>query len=429
MTRKTRIIFSLSLIVLSLSAILSVVIRKISNDSHKMNEQEIAVEETLQYGIPINGYRLVGDVVQSGESLSVILGRYGVSAQTIDSLVGISKGVFDLRSIRPGQCFTAFLSMDTVQQKLCHFVYENSFVDYVVFSFADSLSIKNESKDVRRERVTAEVTINSSLWNAMTERNLSPKLAMDLSDIYAWSIDFFGLQKGDNFKVIYEESFVDTLSIGTTAILGAWFENGSKRYYAIPYGEDKTGKPLYWDEAGNSLRKTVLKAPLKFSRISSKFSNSRLHPVLKIRRPHHGVDYAAPAGTPVVAVASGTIIAKGYSGGGGNTVKIRHSSGKMVSGYLHLRGYAPGIAVGKHVEQGQVIGYVGSTGLSTGAHLDFRMWINNVATDPLKVPSEPVKPIDKEDRAHFEAVKSMVMGSLEGKIAPDSIITVSKKIG
>ena len=252
----------------------------------------------------------------------------------------------------------------------------------------------------------------------MIENGMKPALAMELSDIYAWSIDFFGLQEGDNFTVVYDRQFVDSTEIGHGTIWGARFEQGGKTYYAIPFVQD--GKVSYWDEQGNSLRKNLLKAPLKYSRISSRFSNGRMHPILRIRRPHHGVDYAAPAGTPVVAVGDGVVIAKGYAGGGGNTLKIKHNSGSLVSGYLHLKGFAKGIRKGSRVKQGELIGYVGSTGLSTGPHLDFRLWRNGTPIDPLKVPTEPAEPIREANRAAFETVRDRIKAELEGTL-PDSL--------
>ena len=205
-------------------------------------------------------------------------------------------------------------------------------------------------------------------------------------------------------------------------IWGARFEQGGKTYYAIPFvQDDKLG---YWDEKGQSLRKNLLKAPLNYSRISSRFSSSRLHPVYRVRRPHYGVDYAAPSGTPVVAVGDGVVIAKGYSGGGGNTIKIKHNSGSLVSGYLHLKGYAKGIHKGARVRQGQLIGYVGATGVATGPHLDFRIWKNGTPIDPLKVPTEPAEPIREANRAEFEQIRDRIMAELNGDL-PDSLKVTS----
>ena len=255
----------------------------------------------------------------------------------------------------------------------------------------------------------------------MLANDMSPALAMELSDIYAWSIDFFALQPNDKFTVIYEQRYVDTTEVGFGKIWGARFEHDGKVYYAIPFVQN--GKLDYWDEKGNSLRKALLKAPLKYSRISSRFSNSRLHPVLRIRRPHHGVDYAAPSGTPVYAIGDGVVIYKGWSGGGGNTLKIKHNVGSLTSGYLHLKAYAKGISKGTRVKQGDLIGYVGATGLATGPHLDFRIWRGSTPIDPLKVPSEPDEPIKKENLAAFEKVKARIMAELDGQIADSLKLT------
>ena len=221
--------------------------------------------------------------------------------------------------------------------------------------------------------------------------------------------------------ITYDQKYVDTVEIGHGTIWGARFEHGGKNYYAIPFMQD--GKVSYWDEQGQSLRKNLLKAPLKYSRISSRFSASRLHPILRIRRPHYGVDYAAPSGTPVVAVGDGVVIAKGYGGGGGNTLKIKHNSGQLVSGYLHLKGYAKGINKGTRVRQGQLIGYVGATGLATGPHLDFRLWRNGTPIDPLKVPTEPAEPVRAANKQAFDGVRDRIMAELNGTLADSLKVT------
>lgn len=381
-------------------------------------ETEDAIE--LLFGIEFKNYTLDEGEVGSGQTLSEILGKYGITAATVDKLSKVSESVFPLRNMRAGHNYTAFIESDTTA-KLAHLVYEQSIKEYIVFSFTgDSVSVRKEQKDVHIERVKRSATISSSLWNCMVEANMPPALSMDLSDLYAWSIDFFGLQEGDHFTVIYDQEFVDTVSLGVGRIWGAIFHHNGKDYYAFPFKQGE--KITYWDENGNSLRKNILKAPLKFSRISSKFTNSRYHPVLKIRRPHHGVDYAAPSGTHVFAVADGTIIYKGYSGGGGNTIKIKHGS-NLTSGYMHLRGYGKNIAKGKRVSQGDLIGYVGSTGLSTGPHLDFRIWRGSTPINPLTVPSEPAEPIALANKAKFEIVKSRIIEELQGTLADSLRIT------
>ena len=221
-----------------------------------------------------------------------------------------------------------------------------------------------------------------------------------------------GIQAGDSFAVIYDEKYVDGQSVGIGRIWGAEFNHSGKQYYAIPYAQEE-GKLRYWEANGESLRKQMLKAPLKYTRISSKFSRSRLHPVHKVYRPHLGVDYAAPSGTPVHSVADGTVIFAGWGGGGGNTIKIKHP-GNLQTGYLHLKSFAKGIKKGSKVSQGQLIGYVGSTGTSTGPHLDYRIWKNGTPIDPLKVPQEPAEPIAEAHKARFEVVRDRVIAELNG---------------
>jgi murein DD-endopeptidase MepM/ murein hydrolase activator NlpD len=238
-----------------------------------------------------------------------------------------------------------------------------------------------------------------------------------MEDIYQWTVDFFGIQQGDSFTVIYDEKFIDTLSVGVGRVWGAKFTHRGKDIYAIPF--EQGGKVQYWEEDGGSLRKQLLKAPLKFTRISSKFSHSRRHPVTKKVRPHHGVDYAAPSGTPVRAVADGVVTVKTHKKADGNILKIKHP-GNLSSGYLHLRGFAKGIKVGARVSQGQVIGYVGNTGYSTGPHLDFRLWKGSTPINPLKVPQKPAEPISKDNKERFESVKARVMAELNGEV-PDSM--------
>lgn len=238
---------------------------------------------------------------------------------------------------------------------------------------------------------------------------LHPSLAIKLSDIFAWTVDFFGLQKGDNFKVIYEELYIDSKLLGTGKIYGAQFNRSGSSVTAIPFIQD--GKETYFDIDGNSLRKAFLKAPLQFSRISSRYSSSRLHPILRIRRPHFGVDYAAPVGTPVHAIGDGKIISAKTENGAGKMVKIQHNS-VYATAYLHLSRFGPGISPGVYVKQGDIIGYVGSSGLSTGPHLDFRFYRNGSPVDPLKVEAPPVEPVSDINRDKFEMIKAVVLNLL-----------------
>ena len=256
-------------------------------------------------------------------------------------------------------------------------------------------------KPVTIERRYAEVTISNSLWVDMTDAGVSPLLVSDLSDIYAWTVDFFGLQKGDRFKVLYEEKVVDGEVIAIDTVRYAVFSHAGQDYPMVMYNAGDGGN-IWWNEKGESMRKAFLKAPLKFSRISSGFSYARRHPVTRKVQPHTGVDYAAPTGTPVMSIGDGVVTSMKNEGAGGNTVRITHNS-VYKTAYLHLSKYGPGLKVGQRVRQGQVIGYVGSTGRSTGPHLDFRVWKNGTPINPLKMDSPPAEPLKEEYMPAFKA--------------------------
>lgn len=380
--------------------------------AHEQEEDSVIVEEEEKrlYGLLIDTFILDHGEIEPNKNLGEILSKWGVSNKTIFEISKQSDTIFDVRKIRAGNNYSVLYSEDTVQ-KLEYFIYEINPIDYVVYDLVDSIRVYKGQKEVRIEEKTGKGTIESSLWNAMVAAKLDPVLALELSDVYAWSIDFFGLQEGDSFKVVYEEKIVDTVSVGIHAIKFVEFNHMGNPYYAIPFEQDSVVS--FYDEEGLSLRKAFLKAPLRFSRISSRFSNSRMHPVLRIRRPHHGVDYAAPVGTPVVSIGDGIVVKKAYSGGAGNMVKIKHNS-IYSTAYLHLSKYGEGVSVGAKVKQGQVIGYVGSTGLSTGPHLDFRFYKNGSPVDPLKVKAPPVKPIYDSLMPRFEIVRDSVLKVLDG---------------
>lgn len=384
-------------------------------------------QHTILYGIIADDYRTEQGRIASGETMGTILNRYGVSPVMIDRLDKASRDIFPLRQIRADRPYMAFLTTDSLTTdsipvgRLDYLVYEKDLVEYVVFGFKnDSITIEKGEKEVTLRRQRRSSTIDSSLWGAIMRDSLPYALAAELEDIYQWTVDFFGIQKGDSFTVIYDEKLIDTTHVGIGRIWGAKFTHGGKDVYAIPYKQDD--KIKYWEYDGASLRKQLLKAPLKFSRISSKFSYSRLHPVHRVYRPHLGVDYAAPKGTPVHAVADGVVTFKGWGGGGGNTLKIKHA-GNLMTGYLHLSRFAKGINQGTRVSQGQLIGYVGSTGTSTGPHLDYRVWKNGKPINPLSVPQEPAEPIKKENKAEFEYVRDRIIAELNGTATDDMIIT------
>lgn len=364
----------------------------------------------IKYGLPVDSFLIERGVVKSNQYLSQILNARGVSMGTIDKIARKSKSVFDVRKIKSGKSFTVFSTTDSTHRAR-YFVYENSATEYTVFQLFDSLKIYQGKKEVQVRLRTARGVVETSLWNSMVNSGQDPMLALRLSDIFAWTIDFFAIQKGDRFRLIYDEQFVDSVSIGIGEIYAVQFDHYGQANYAFLFNQDN--RKDYFDETGKSLRKAFLKAPLKYSRISSRFSNSRMHPVLRIRRPHHGVDYAAPRGTPVHSIGDGTIIAKGYQRrGGGKYLKIKHNS-VYTTTYMHLNNFAKGMRTGIRVKQGQLIGFVGSTGLATGPHLDFRVFKNGTPVDPLKVKAPPVEPVKKENIERFNTVKDSLMNELQ----------------
>jgi len=369
----------------------------------------IVAEPVLEYGLPVDSFLIQKGIVKRNQHLSNILTDFGVDMVTIDKLARQSKNVFDVRKIRSGNNYSVFQTPDSLGAAR-FFVYENSPVDYYVFELFDSLRVYHGEKEIHTKLRTSQGTIQSSLWNTMKDNDLDPMLALRLNNIYAWTIDFFAIQKGDRFRVIFEEQYVDTTYIGIGEIYAAQFDHYGDELFAFRFFQDERFD--YFDEEGQSLRKAFLKAPLDFFRISSRFSHSRMHPVLRIRRPHRGVDYAAPKGTPVKTIGDGTVVARAYQrNGGGNYVKIKHNS-MYTTTYMHLSGFAKGITTGARVEQGQVIGYVGSTGLSTGPHLDFRIAKNGQLVDPLKVEAPPVEPVFEENVARYNEVKDSLMNEL-----------------
>lgn len=369
----------------------------------------------LLFGFPVDSFRIVEGTLRPNGNLGIILSEFGVGPQQIDLLSRNSEGVFDLRKMKSGQNFYLFQSRDT-SKSACYLVYEKDMVEYVIFNLKDSLNITLGKKNVRVELKSATGIIETNLWNTIKDNNLNMMLALELSRIYQWSVDFFGIQKGDRFRCLYDEQFVDSTSVGIGPVYAAEFEHAGKSYRAFRYFQDKQFD--YFTEEGENLRKAFLKAPLSFYRISSGFSASRFHPILKIRRPHFGIDYAAPRGTPVVSIGDGTVTEKSHQrGGAGNYLKIRHNS-EYSTTYMHLSGFGKGIAKGAHVNQGDVIGYVGSTGLATGPHLDFRVFRGGMPVDPLKIESPPSDPVKAEYRAEFEYIRDSLQQLLLKAVWP-----------
>jgi len=357
------------------------------------------------YGFPTDSFNMITGHVKPNGFLSEILLKHGITMKEIDQLIRNSKDVFDVRKIRSGNDYMLYCDRDSAARAR-YMVYEHDPTIFYVFSFNDSLKITPVRKEIKSEIKYSSGTIETSLWYAVKNSGMHLKLVGDLSDIFAWTVDFFGLQKGDNFKVVYEEYFIDGKSLGTGRIYAAQFNRSGSSITAIPFIQD--GRESYFDVNGNSLRKQFLKAPLQFSRITSHFSAARMHPILRILRPHYGVDYAAPIGTPVHSIGDGRIISASDGGGEGKMVRIQHNS-VYATGYMHLSKFGDGIRAGAFVKQGDIIGYVGSSGLSTGPHLDFRIFMNGSPVDPLKVDAPPVEPISEANKAQFEKIKTVVL--------------------
>ena len=355
-----------------------------------------------EYGIPIAMYDVDEHKVGKGEFFSTILDKNGVPAKVVYDLTQKCKGIFDVRQIRVGNEYHTYTTRDSLSH-LDYLVYERDSRSFVVFGLKDSLTVSIHEKEIETTLHYAEVTINSSLWVDLQNAGVTPLLALALSDIYAWSIDFFGLQRGDSFKALYEVMSYngDVLDIGNVKY--AEFKNAGKSFEAYHYVLDGQGNE-YWNENGESMRKAFLKAPLNYKRISSGFTYNRRHPITRKVQPHTGIDYAAPMGTPVVSIGDGVVVEKGYKGAGGHTVKIKHNS-VYTSAYLHLSKYGKGIAVGTRVKQGQIIGYVGSSGRSTGPHLDFRVWKNGSPINPLTMKMPPAVPVPKGKMDDFNEAK------------------------
>ena len=387
---------------LLLCALLGILLASCSGSDDKTIGKNNVEEKApvLKYGLEIEKYEVVPGEIGKGDFFGSIMENFGVGANQVQKILKASEGVFDVRKIKFGSQYEVLVEKDTLGEA-AFFVYELDNLSYAVVSLKDSLYARIYEKEVEAVLKRARATISTSLWNDVQQAGIPPLMALRLSDVYDCTIDFFGLQKGDWFEVMYEELMHEGEYMGLGKIYYAQFNHAGKTYDAIRFNAGENSS-VFWNGKGESLKKAFLKAPLNFTRISSRFTYARKHPVLKIVRPHTGVDYAAPSGTPVVALGDGVVTHRGWAGGGGNTIKIKHP-GNYVTSYMHLRGYAKGIVKGSRVTRGQLIGYVGSTGLSTGPHLDFRVYKNGKPIDPLKMESPSVEPVSKEDMPAFLA--------------------------
>jgi murein DD-endopeptidase MepM/ murein hydrolase activator NlpD len=352
------------------------------------------------FEMPIDSFEIETISIRSNQLPSEILLNRGVSLATIDRMAKEFSYVFDLRKMKAGNRMNFYYTPDSLRQ-LQYMIYEKNAAEYVVYNFRDSLQVSLKKKEITTQVTYTEVVIKTTLWDALVDEGIPVMMVAEIANVFQWMIDLYALNKGDRFEFIYENETINNESIGIGDIFAGKCLYGKRWFEAYQF--EQNGITSYFNEKGESLRRAFLKAPLNTYHITSRFTNSRMHPILRIRRPHFGVDYAAPTGTPVVSIGDGKVIEKGWNGGGGNTLKIRHNS-TFTTGYMHLSRYGSGIAVGAVVKQGDIVGYVGTTGLSTGPHLDFRIWQNGKPVDPLKVESPPVEPVDSKLRPAFDSI-------------------------
>jgi murein DD-endopeptidase MepM/ murein hydrolase activator NlpD len=359
--------------------------------------------EVFLYGINVTGLNIVEGTVSKNQTLASILSPFNVPYQIIDELAKKSKEVFDVRWIAANKKFTVLTPSDSSQAQF--FIYEPNPAEYVVFNL-DSMEIyKAEKPAVIRKREVGGV-IETSLYVDMVKQGISPEIIDQFADLYGWSVDFQRLQKGDLFKVVFEEKIIEETVVSVSEVELAYFEHMGQPYHAIPF--EQNGQVSFFDQNGNSFKKAFLRDPLKYSRISSRYNLNRFHPVQKRFKAHLGTDYAAPTGTEIRSVGDGTVLEAKYSSANGNYVKIKHN-GTYTTQYLHMSKIGKGVKAGTRVKQGQVIGYVGSTGLATGPHLCFRFWKNGKQEDWLKEKIPPSEPIAEANKVAFNAKKEDAM--------------------
>ena len=342
------------------------------------------------------------DTVEKGDSLGEVLERMGLSSGEAHRVIDAAGEVLDLTKIRPGAVLTLFQKKDGNEPVRIEYTYKTS-PKLVLIRTPAGYAVSQKDYEPVKCMAAREGSIKSSLWgSAVKLYGLSPELVMDFADIFRYDVDFLTeVQEGDTFALLFEEDYCQGKQVGAGRIMAAEFVNNGRKVEAF-YHQFPDGTGAYYDAKGRSLKKMFLKSPLQYRRISSTFTNSRLHPILKIRRPHLGVDYAAPTGTPVEALGDAVVTFIGRKGGYGNMVILKHGQ-TYVTQYAHLSRFASGLKKGQRVEQGQLIGYVGSTGLATGPHLDFRVQENGTFIDPLSVKLQPAPPIPADQKQEFLA--------------------------
>lgn len=366
-----------------------------------------------EFGVHANNYNRESGYFSKRESVYGLLEQKGLDRLRIHEIATALKVLFDPSKIYPSQRYFIYTAKSDTSASpvVAKLIIEKNEQEFVRAEFDNEIHVLEASRVVQRLEKVVEGVIERSLYHTLVDQKLPYDLLWKLEQVYDWKVDFTRLQKGDRFKLVVEELVIGDRSIGIGEILASEFEHRGDLFKAYKFNKD--GFSSYYDENGESLAKAILQAPLKYTRVSSRFSNSRLHPVLKRRMPHHGVDFAAPSGTPVVSAGDGEVIFAKYKGANGNYVRIKHN-GTYETAYLHLRNFAKGIKAGTKVKQGQVIGYVGSTGRSTGPHLDYRVFKNGQAVNPfnLELPSN-----DKLEQDEFQRFRLTALTAYEKSLS------------
>jgi murein DD-endopeptidase MepM/ murein hydrolase activator NlpD len=373
--------------------------------SCKNSENKIGFTETKpipvveQFGFKYNEFNVLNDTVKKGDTFGSILGAQNLDNQKVYDIIEKVKDSFDVRIIRIGKPFTIFRSKDR-KKKLKAFVYQPDRGTYYVIDFRDSIQVFKKIRPIKIKQRTIAGSLDGSLSEALQKQNVDISLASKITKIYAWSIDFFKLKKGDKFGITFTERFIDdTIYDGVDSLKAAFFEYKGKTIYAFPFEQNEgSGKLDYFDEEGKALKNFFLKAPLKYVNITSRFAKNRFHPVQMIWKAHKGTDYAAPTGTPIMTTASGIVEQTGFTAGNGNFVKVKHDRTYSTQ-YLHMSKILA--RRGQHVNQGDIIGKVGSTGLATGPHVCYRFWKNGVQVDALRLKLPNSEPMDKRNLPRF----------------------------
>ena len=401
-----KILFFLTVVVVSYNLFF-----KNNNSAEDLTKIEKKEKIIKEFGYVLNDYTVKRDTIKSGDSFGQILENNNLFYPKIYNIVQATNKIFNIRKINVGRPYTILYSKDSLEIPEL-FIYQPNPIDYVVVSLSDSIWAERKQKEVELKSLEASGTIYSSLSETMESLKLSPLLTNELSEIYAWNIDFFRLEKGDNFKIMYTSKYVnDSVYIGLNRIHNAYFEHRGKPFYAVEFKTDSLRNIYeYFDENGKNLRRAFLLSPVQFSRISSRFNLRRKIAYYGKIKPHYGTDFAAPVGTEIRATAAGRVVKSGYTRGNGYYVTIKHNATYSTQ-YLHMK--QKGLKVGRYVSQGDRIGYVGMTGYTSGPHVCYRFWKNGKQVDPLKQKLPEAKPISNTLKEEYLAYMKPIKGRLD----------------